>query len=196
MAHPADSPSDPGIDALVAARTGQQWRHEVSTGEGMACNMGKESLGIDLESEAGAEVLRKLVEKADVVHTNMRYEAAGRLHIDYESLRLINPSPIYCHTRGFERGERATLTGNDQMGAALAGLEWAEAPGPIPGPARRTFIPRPCVVEDGPPVLTPYLDFVDKSSMVGCGPIEGWSSLPGRPRLEVTQDDQHGYAGG
>jgi crotonobetainyl-CoA:carnitine CoA-transferase CaiB-like acyl-CoA transferase len=93
---------------------------------GMACNMGKESLGIDLKSEAGAEVLRKLVEKADVVHTNMRYEAAGRLNIDYESLRLINPSLIYCHTRGFERGERETLTGNDQMGAALAGLEWAE----------------------------------------------------------------------
>jgi crotonobetainyl-CoA:carnitine CoA-transferase CaiB-like acyl-CoA transferase len=93
---------------------------------GMACNMGKESLCIDLKSEGGREVLHKLVEKTDVVHTNMRYDAVRRLHIDYESLRPINPSMIYCHTRGFEHGERVNLPGNDQTAAALAGLEWLE----------------------------------------------------------------------
>ena len=36
----------------------------------------------------------------------MRYDAATRLGIDYESLKAINPSLIYCHTRGFERGPR------------------------------------------------------------------------------------------
>ena len=93
---------------------------------GMACNMGKQSLGIDLKSQTGLDVLRKLVGKADVVHTNMRYEAVRRLQIDYESLRAVNPSLIYCHTRGFERGERESLPGNDQTGAALAGTEWLE----------------------------------------------------------------------
>ncbi len=93
---------------------------------GMACNMGKESLGVNLKTEAGSEILRKLVQKADVVQTNMRYDAARRLHIDYESLRAINPSMIYSHTRGFERGERENLTGNDQTAAALAGVEWLD----------------------------------------------------------------------
>jgi crotonobetainyl-CoA:carnitine CoA-transferase CaiB-like acyl-CoA transferase len=93
---------------------------------GMAGNMGKESLGIDLKTETGFEVLRRLVEKADVVTTNMRYGAACRLHVDYESLRLINPSLVYCHTRGFEHGERENLPGNDQTAAALAGTEWLE----------------------------------------------------------------------
>jgi crotonobetainyl-CoA:carnitine CoA-transferase CaiB-like acyl-CoA transferase len=93
---------------------------------GMSCNMGKESLGINLKTEAGMAVLHKLVQGADVVQTNMRYEAVQRLGFDYESLRSINPSLIYSHTRGFERGERATLSGNDQTGAALAGVEWLD----------------------------------------------------------------------
>jgi crotonobetainyl-CoA:carnitine CoA-transferase CaiB-like acyl-CoA transferase len=93
---------------------------------GMACNMGKQSLGVNLKTEEGMAILHKLVERADVVHTNMRYEAAERLAVDYESLRQINPRLIYCHTRGFERGPRDELPGNDQTGAALAGTEWLE----------------------------------------------------------------------
>ena len=56
----------------------------------------------------------------------MRYDAATRLGVDYESLREINPSLIYCHTRGFERGHREHLPGNDQTGAALAGVMWED----------------------------------------------------------------------
>jgi crotonobetainyl-CoA:carnitine CoA-transferase CaiB-like acyl-CoA transferase len=56
----------------------------------------------------------------------MRYDAAERLGVDYESLRKINPQLIYCHTRGFERGPRSLLPGNDQTGAALAGSEWMD----------------------------------------------------------------------
>ena len=47
--------------------------------------------------------------------------AAVRLGVDYESLRKINPTLIYCHTRGFEKSWRDSLPGNDQTGAALAG---------------------------------------------------------------------------
>jgi crotonobetainyl-CoA:carnitine CoA-transferase CaiB-like acyl-CoA transferase len=107
----------------VQQRSDSYW---MSNHIGMACNMGKESLCIDLKSEAGREVLHQLVEKSDVVHTNMRRDAARRLHVDYESLRPLNPSLIYCHTRGFEDGKRESLPGNDQTGAALAGTEWLE----------------------------------------------------------------------
>jgi crotonobetainyl-CoA:carnitine CoA-transferase CaiB-like acyl-CoA transferase len=51
----------------------------------------------------------------------MRYEAAIRLGVYYESLKAVNPEIVYCHTRGFERGERELLPGNDQVAGALAG---------------------------------------------------------------------------
>jgi crotonobetainyl-CoA:carnitine CoA-transferase CaiB-like acyl-CoA transferase len=93
---------------------------------GMGCNRGKRSIALNLKSDEGRDVLRRLVERADVVHHNMRYEAAQRLGVDYETLRQVNPSLIYCHTRGFERGVRDTLPGNDQTAAALAGVEWLD----------------------------------------------------------------------
>jgi hypothetical protein len=67
----------------------------------------------------------RLVERADVVQHNMRYEAAIRLGVDDESLRKINPQLIYCHTAGFDP-RRAHLPGNDQTGACLAGIEFED----------------------------------------------------------------------
>jgi len=68
----------------------------------------------------------RLVEKADVVQHNMRYDAAQRLGVDYESLKKINPKLIYCHTRGFETGPRQSLPGNDQTGGCLAGVQYED----------------------------------------------------------------------
>jgi crotonobetainyl-CoA:carnitine CoA-transferase CaiB-like acyl-CoA transferase len=56
----------------------------------------------------------------------MRYDAAERLGVDYESLRQLNPQLIYCHTIGHEQGPREQDPGNDQTGAALAGTEWLD----------------------------------------------------------------------
>ena len=92
----------------------------------MACNRGKRSIAIDLKHENAKQVVRRLVESADVVIHNMRYRAALGLGIDYESLAQINPRLVYCHTRGFERGPREALPGNDQTGACLAGVTWED----------------------------------------------------------------------
>ena len=93
---------------------------------GMACNRGKRSISINLKDPNGMDILRRLVETADVVQHNMRYDAAVRLGVDYESLKKIKPDLIYCHTRGFEKSERELLPGNDQTGAALAGPDWLD----------------------------------------------------------------------
>lgn len=90
------------------------------------CNRGKRSIALDLKSPEGMAVLHKLVAEADVVQHNMRYPAAVRLGVDYESLKKIKPDLVYCHTRGFEHGERDTRPGNDQTGAALAGTSWLD----------------------------------------------------------------------
>jgi crotonobetainyl-CoA:carnitine CoA-transferase CaiB-like acyl-CoA transferase len=92
----------------------------------MSCNRGKRSIALNLKDPAALDVLHRLLATADVVQHNMRYDAAVRLGVDYESLRKIKPDLIYCHTRGFEHGERDGLPGNDQTGAALAGTEWLD----------------------------------------------------------------------
>jgi crotonobetainyl-CoA:carnitine CoA-transferase CaiB-like acyl-CoA transferase len=91
----------------------------------MCCNRGKQSITIDLKQPEGLAVLHDLVRGADVVQHNMRYDAAERLAVDHESLRQVNPSLIYCHTRGHDPA-RMLLPGNDQTGAALAGASWME----------------------------------------------------------------------
>ncbi len=92
----------------------------------MCCNRGKRSIQIDLKNADGMAVLHDLVRAADVVQHNMRYDAAERLGVDYESLKEVNPQLIYCHTRGHDPA-RMLLPGNDQTGAALAGASWMEA---------------------------------------------------------------------
>jgi crotonobetainyl-CoA:carnitine CoA-transferase CaiB-like acyl-CoA transferase len=89
-------------------------------------NRGKRSIGIDLKTPEGLEVFHRLLEKADVVHSNMRRDALRRLKCDEASLRDVNPDIIYCHTRGFDRGPRSDSPGNDQTGCSLAGVTWED----------------------------------------------------------------------
>jgi crotonobetainyl-CoA:carnitine CoA-transferase CaiB-like acyl-CoA transferase len=89
-------------------------------------NRGKRSVALNLKDPRAMEVLRDLVKTADVVQHNMRYDAAVRLGVDYESLKAIKPDLIYCHTRGHERGPRERLPGNDQTGACLAGVQYED----------------------------------------------------------------------
>jgi len=57
-------------------------------------------------------------------NTNMRYDAAERLGIDYESLRQLNPKLIYCHTLGHEQGPRepAPRQRPDRSGSGGGGM--------------------------------------------------------------------------
>ncbi|HEY3697319.1 CoA transferase, partial [Phenylobacterium sp.] len=91
-----------------------------------AANRGKRSVCLDLKEPKGMEILRELVATADVVQHNMRYDAALRLGVDYESLKAIKPDLIYCHSRGHERGPRERLPGNDHTGACLAGAQYED----------------------------------------------------------------------
>ena len=112
---------DLGADVIKVSNVTESYTGNVP----LQCHRGKRCIGIDLKTERGLEIAYQLVKTADVAHHNMRYAAAERLRIDYESLREINPGIVYCHTRAFEaNGPRTSLPGNDQMGNALAGTEY------------------------------------------------------------------------
>ena len=89
-------------------------------------NRGKRSIALNLKDPRAMQILKELVQSADVVQHNMRYDAAERLKVDYESLKAIKPDLIYCHTRGHEHGPRQALPGNDQTGGCLAGVQYED----------------------------------------------------------------------
>jgi len=63
-------------------------------------NRGKRSIGIDLASEGGREVVAALVGTADVFITNLLPRARARFRIDVEDLLAIKPDLIYARASG------------------------------------------------------------------------------------------------
>jgi crotonobetainyl-CoA:carnitine CoA-transferase CaiB-like acyl-CoA transferase len=70
----------------------------------LAVNRNKRSIVLDLKTEAGRAVLRKLVASADVLVHNMRVEAIERLGFGYAAVAAIKPDIVYCMATGFAEG--------------------------------------------------------------------------------------------
>ena len=83
----------------------------------------KRSMTIDLKTEAGRDILRKLVRVCDVLVENYRPGAMNALGLGYEGMRKINPRLIYASMSGFgQDGPRATYTAYDPTIQATSGL--------------------------------------------------------------------------
>ena len=67
-------------------------------------NRNKRSICIDLKSDEGNAIARKLVQTADVVIENFRPGAMDKLGYGYDDLAKDNPGLIYCSARGFLNG--------------------------------------------------------------------------------------------
>ena len=113
--------ADLGADVIKINTLWDKYWH--ATHIAYIANRGKRSIALMLKNPKAMAVLKQLIATADVVQHNMRYDAAVRLGIDYETLAKEFPRLIYCHTRGFEKGPRMGLPGNDQTGACLAGIQ-------------------------------------------------------------------------
>jgi crotonobetainyl-CoA:carnitine CoA-transferase CaiB-like acyl-CoA transferase len=95
----------------------------------LGCEQGKRSLLVDLKTKEGKEIVGRLVARSDVVHHNMVKGVAGRLGIDYETLREVKPDIIYCNTYMYgPEGPLSHLGGNDSLSQALTGFEWDQGP--------------------------------------------------------------------
>jgi crotonobetainyl-CoA:carnitine CoA-transferase CaiB-like acyl-CoA transferase len=67
----------------------------------LGINRNKKSLVIDLQQAAGADILRRLVARADILVENYRPGVMDRLGLGYEPLAALNPRLIYCAISGF-----------------------------------------------------------------------------------------------
>ena len=101
-----------------------------------AINRAKESFAVDIKNEADLAALRALLGKADVMIQNFRPGVIGRLGLDYDSVKTINPRLVYCSISGYgEEGPWVTRPGQDLLAQARSGVMWLngdESQGPVP----------------------------------------------------------------
>ena len=80
----------------------------------LSVNRNKQSVALDLKSRAGADALRDLVGKADILVENFRPGSLASLGFSYHDLARIHPRLIYCSISGYgQNGPRASLSGYD-----------------------------------------------------------------------------------
>lgn len=86
-------------------------------------NMGKRSLSVDLKSEAGKEVVWRLLEDADVFLEGFRPGVIKRLGFDYASVSARVPRLLYVSISGFgQTGPLAERPAMDPVLQAYTGL--------------------------------------------------------------------------
>ncbi len=86
-------------------------------------NRGARGLTLDLRSDAGRDVLRRLVATTDAFYNNLRGGEPARLGLTYDALRDANPRVVCCSLSGFgQTGPRANEPGYDFVIQAYAGF--------------------------------------------------------------------------
>ena len=94
-------------------------------------NRNKRGIALNLKTDEGRGVLKRLLTEADAVIENYRLGTMERLGLGYETLREINPGLIYCEISGFGRtGPYATRGGFDLIAQGMSGLMSITGEGP------------------------------------------------------------------
>jgi crotonobetainyl-CoA:carnitine CoA-transferase CaiB-like acyl-CoA transferase len=102
-----------------------------------ACQRGKRTIALDLTTAEGQDVLRRLLETADVVIHNLRPDKIAKLGLTYEQVRAVKPDIIYCYQPGWGAdGPSAGLKSFAPLLSGLTGLMY-EAAGAGNPPVRR-----------------------------------------------------------
>lgn len=97
----------------------------------MSCNRNKESISLDLKSADGQEVLRGLLERADVVIENFRPGVMDRLGFSPAAMHGLNPRLVILSITGFGHdGPESQRSGYDQILQGEAGLMSLTGSGP------------------------------------------------------------------
>ena len=103
-----------GGDVMGTARHGSDFQN---------LQRNKRSVSINLKEPDGVAVLKRMVEKADIVIENYRPGVKHRLGIDYDTFKAINPQIIYGSISGFgQHGPYRDRPGFDQIAQGMGGL--------------------------------------------------------------------------
>ncbi len=67
-------------------------------------NRSKRSFGVNLKTEKGQEIVKRLIKMADIFGENLRGGVMKSLNMDYENIREIKPDIIYISSNGYGSG--------------------------------------------------------------------------------------------
>lgn len=103
-------------------RWGPPFKNDVSAYY-LTANRNKKSITLDLKSEEGVEVIKKLASESDVVIHNFKTGTMERFGLGYDTLAELNPSLVFCSITGFgETGPDKNMPGYDFIIQAMSGL--------------------------------------------------------------------------
>lgn len=91
-------------------------------------NRNKKSISIDLKSDEGLAIAKKIISGSDVLIENFRSGTIDRLGLDYETLSVTNPGLIYCSEKGFLSGPYEKRTALDEVAQMMGGLAYMTGP--------------------------------------------------------------------
>jgi len=105
----------------------------------ISLNKNKRSLTLDFKKDRGKEILRRLIEKSDVLVENFRLGTLEKLGFGYDDVKAMNPGMIYCSITGYgSSGPLKNEAGVDIVVAAEAGL--IGITGPKEGPPSKVGV--------------------------------------------------------
>jgi len=99
----------------------------------ISINRNKKSITLNLKHEKSKDIVTKLIESADVMLETNRPGAVKRMGLDYDNVKKIKPSVIYCSISGFgQTGPYSSRPGFDQVLQGFGGIMGltGEADGP------------------------------------------------------------------
>jgi len=106
----------------------------------IAANRNKRSVTVNIQSDEGKEIIRKLASISDVLVENYRTGDLDRLGLGYNDLHSLYPKLIYCSVSGYGRtGPYADRPGYDAILQGEGGM--MSITGPVDGPPSRAGIP-------------------------------------------------------
>ncbi|MFQ5846073.1 MAG: CaiB/BaiF CoA transferase family protein [Candidatus Methylomirabilales bacterium] len=106
----------------------------------LAINRNKRSVVLNLKSEEGRDVFRRLARRSDILVENFRPGTMESLDFHYEALRQINPTIIYCSVSGFGgTGPYRGRGGFDLVAQGMSGL--ISVTGHPDGPPTKVGVP-------------------------------------------------------
>ena len=89
----------------------------------IAYNHGKRSIAVDLRTEEGVALVRRMAGTADVVIENYRPGVADAIGIGYEALKAVNPRIVYCSVSAFgQEGPWSRRPATDPVIQAMSGV--------------------------------------------------------------------------
>jgi len=89
----------------------------------MSANRNKRSVAVDIATEDGQQLIRRIAAECDIVVENFKVGGLAKYGLDYAALSAVNPAIIYCSITGFgQTGPYRDRPGYDFLVQGLGGM--------------------------------------------------------------------------